>query len=256
VDAILLDIDGVLYVGDEPIPGAKRAFEGLCGLGAGVRLLTNTTSKSRAEIAAHLQRLGFDAGEEDVLTPAAMAVDYCRGRGHRRVALLVSPGLRADLDQLEEAAPGGEADAVVLGDLGDQVSDELLNRAFRLLMEGAELVALQHNRYWRREDGLALDVGAYSAALEYASGKQAIVVGKPSPLFFQSALAELGAEAAEAVMVGDDVEGDIGGALGAGIRAVLVRTGKYREDLVRSSGIEPTAIVDSIADIPSLLADW
>jgi HAD superfamily hydrolase (TIGR01458 family) len=250
--AILLDIDGVLFVGDEPIPGAVAALEKLRAM-AGLRLLTNTTSQSRRQIVEHLRRLGFDVTSEEVLTPAALAVRYCAERGHAQVELLVSDALREDLGELEEAPPDGPADAVVLGDLGDRVSADLLNRAFRLLMDGAELVALQHNRYWRRADGLALDVGAYSAALEYATGVDAAVVGKPSPVFFESALADLGAEAAGAVMVGDDVEGDVGGALDAGLRGILVRTGKYRDDLLAASGVEPTVIVDSIADVPPLV---
>jgi HAD superfamily hydrolase (TIGR01458 family) len=122
-------------------------------------------------------------------------------------------------------------------------------------MDGADLIALQHNRYWRRADGLALDVGAYAAALEYASGVESTVIGKPSREFFRAALAELGAEPDRAVMVGDDIEGDIVGGLGAGIASVLVRTGKYREDAVAASGVVPSATVDSIADVPALLAE-
>jgi HAD superfamily hydrolase (TIGR01458 family) len=120
-------------------------------------------------------------------------------------------------------------------------------------MDGAELIVLQHNRYWRRADGLALDVGAYAAALEYASGAEPIVVGKPSREFFHSALDQLAAEPSVAVMVGDDIEGDVGGGLDAGIPSILVRTGKYRGDAVSASGVVPSATVDSIADVPALL---
>jgi len=141
----------------------------------------------------------------------------------------------------------------VLGDLGDGFTAEVLNDAFRLLMDGAELVALQHNRYWRRADSIVLDVGAYSAALEYASSRDAVVVGKPAPAFFAAALADLGADAEVTVMVGDDVDADVGGALAAGLRGILVRTGKYRSDALEASGVAPTAIVDSIRDVPGLL---
>ena len=127
----------------------------------------------------------------------------------------------------------------------------MLNGAFRQLMDGAELVALQHNRYWRRADGLALDVGAYAAALEYATGREAVVVGKPAQAFFDAAMADMGVD--RAVMVGDDVEADVGGALAAGVPGVLVRTGKFREDALAASGVTPTAIADSIADVPGLV---
>ncbi|TMK24017.1 MAG: hypothetical protein E6G62_09545 [Actinobacteria bacterium] len=182
-----------------------------------------------------------------MLTPAALAVRHCRERGHRSVKLLVAEALREDLTGLGETSGGG-ADAIVLGDLGQGFTADVLNDAY-----GAELVALQHNRYWRRADGLALDVGAYSAALEYASGRQAVVVGKPAREFFMAALAELGSDAENTLMVGDDVEADVGGAMDAGLRGILVRTGKYRRDALDSSGVTPTEIVDSIAELPRLL---
>lgn len=128
-----------------------------------------------------------------------------------------------------------------------------LNRAFRCVMAGVELIALQKNRYWLRADGLALDVGPFVAALEYATGRAAFVVGKPARGFFDEVMSGLGAVPEATAMVGDDIESDIRGALDNGLAAILVRTGKYREDRVRESGIEPTATIDSIADLPALI---
>jgi len=180
---VLLDIDGVLYVGDEPIEGARQAFSELRELSASVRLMTNTTSRSRRAVREHLLGMGFDVSLDEVLTPAAMAERHCHQRGYGSVTVLVSEALREDLTALDSAAPGAHADAVVLGDLDDGFTPEVLNGVFRALMDGADLVALQHNRYWRRADGLALDVGAYAAALEYASGREAVTVGKPVRAF-------------------------------------------------------------------------
>src|SRR6185312_4223850 len=190
---VLLDIDGVLYVGDEPIAGAHEALAELRGLAGDLRLVTNTTSRSRREVGEHLGELGFDATIAEIITPAAMAVRHCEEQGHESVELVVSDGLREDLAALQ-APSSARVDAVILGDVGDRFDAALLNRVFRLLMDGAELIALQHNRYWLRKDGLTLDVGAYAAALEYATGREAIVVGKPSREFFDAALAELGLE--------------------------------------------------------------
>lgn len=251
--AVLLDIDGVLHVGDEPIAGATQALAELRELSAGVRLVTNTTSKSRRQIVEQLQQLGFEVDVHEVLTPAALAVRHCQERGHRSVALLVGDALREDLQELTQAPSGAAVDAVVLGDLGDGFTSEVLNAAFRQLMDGAELVALQHNRYWQRSDGPALDVGAYAAALEYGAATQSVVVGKPAPAFFRAALADLDALPDRAVMVGDDIEADVGGALACGLSGILVRTGKYREELVGVSAVRPSEIVDSIADVPALL---
>jgi phospholysine phosphohistidine inorganic pyrophosphate phosphatase len=248
---VLLDVDGVLYVGDEPIAGAHEAFSELRELSAGVRLMTNTTSRSRRAVREHLLQMGFDVALEEVLTPAAMAERHCHERGYEAVTVLVSEGLREDLAALESATPGERTDAVILGDLGDGFTPEVLNDVFRAMMDGAELVALQHNRYWRRADGLALDVGAYAAALEYASGHEAVTVGKPAQAFFLAAMADMGLE--RGIMVGDDLEVDVGGAMAAGLPGVLVRTGKYRQDALKAR-VTPTAIVDSIKDVPGLLA--
>jgi phospholysine phosphohistidine inorganic pyrophosphate phosphatase len=247
---ILLDIDGVLYVGDEPIEGAHAALGELREAGAGLRLVTNTTSRSRRQVCEHLQQLGFEVTVEEVLTPAAMALSHCDECGYRTVELIVSDGLREDLARFERSAGDGPVDAVILGDVGARFDAELLNRAFRLIMDGAELVALQHNRYWRRADGLALDVGAYAAALEYATRREAVVVGKPAEAFFQAAVVDMGLD--NAVMIGDDVEADVGGAMAAGLPGILVRTGKYRQDALPPE-VTPTAIVDSIAEVPALL---
>jgi HAD superfamily hydrolase (TIGR01458 family) len=122
-------------------------------------------------------------------------------------------------------------------------------------MEGAELIALQKNRYWLKPDGLALDVGPFVAALEYATGQEAVVVGKPARAFFETVMATLSVPAERAAMAGDDVEADVGGALAAGLAGILVRTGKYRDETLRQSGVEPTATVDSIADLPQLFTD-
>jgi len=252
-DAVLLDIDGVLHVGDDAIPGAAEVLDGLREGGTPFRLVTNTTSRSRRGVVERLRDIGLDVCEEDVLTPAALAVAHCRAAGHERVALLVADALREDLAGLHEPADGEPVDAVIVGDLGEGFTYDRLNGAFRRLMDGAELVALQRNRYWQREDGLTLDAGGFVVALEYASDTEATVVGKPSAAFFAAALAEVGADAARAVMVGDDVEGDVGGAQDAGLAGVLVRTGKYREDAVAASGIEPTRTIDSIAEVPGLL---
>jgi HAD superfamily hydrolase (TIGR01458 family) len=249
--AVLLDLDGVLYVGDDPIDGAREAVEELRDRGLGLRFVTNTTTRSRRQTIDKLRALGFTPDDDEVITPAALAVARCAGHGHRRVALVMGDAVKEDFAELEEVDAG--ADAVIVGDLGDAFAYGPLNRAFRLLMDGADLIALQKNRYWLTPDGLSLDAGPFVAALEYACGREAFVVGKPAAGFFASVLNDLGVGAGEAVMVGDDVESDIGGALRAGLAGVLVRTGKYREERVRASGISPTAVVDSIAAVPALL---
>lgn len=251
-EAVLIDLDGVLYVEEEPIDGAVAAIAELRAADLGLRFVTNTTARSREHTLAKLERLGFDVSESELVTPAALAVSHCRARGHTQVALIMNDEVKRDFAELEEVA--AHPDAVIIGDLGPAFGYDVLNQAFRAVMDGAELIALQKNRYWLRTDGLSLDVGPFVAAIEYASGAEAYVVGKPARGFFAGVVDELGVDPTAAVMVGDDIESDIGGALNAGLAAVLVRTGKYREDRVRESGITPTAVVDSIAGVPQLVA--
>jgi phospholysine phosphohistidine inorganic pyrophosphate phosphatase len=251
VEGLLLDLSGVIYVQDDAVPGAAQALERLRADGVPIRLVTNTTMRPRRSILERLARLGLEADPDELITPATLAKRRCEEAGYESVALVVLDELREDLRGLEER--GDSVDAVIVGDLGEGWDYEVLNDAFRRLMDGAELIALQKNRYWETSDGLSLDAGPFVASLEYATGREAEVMGKPSAAFFELALGELGVPADQAAMVGDDVEADVGGAMDAGLAGVLVRTGKYREDLVRDSGIEPTATVDSIADVPALL---
>lgn len=251
IEAVLIDLDGVLYVEGEPIAGAAEAVAALRERGLGLRFVTNTTARSRRTTLAKLQGLGFEVAPEELVTPAALARRRCEERGHRRVALIMDAAVKEDFEGLEEVE--ADPDAVIMGDLGADFGFEVLNRAFRLVFGGAELIALQKNRFWRKADGLSLDAGPFVAAIEYAAGVEAEVVGKPSAAFFELVLGSLDAGPATALMVGDDVETDIGGALEAGLAAVLVRTGKFEKDFVEGSGIEPTATLDSIADLPALL---
>jgi HAD superfamily hydrolase (TIGR01458 family) len=251
VRGLLIDLDGVLYVEDEPIPGAVAAVERLRASDVALRFVTNTTARSRDTTLAKLARLGLPVADNELITPAALAVGHCLERGHRRVALIMNEEVKRDFAELEETEE--HCEAVIIGDLGTAFGYDVLNRAFREVMDGAELIALQKNRYWLRADGLSLDVGPFVAAIEFATGREAYVVGKPARGFFDQALADLGLSPSAAAMVGDDIESDIGGALAAGLQAILVRTGKYREDRVRESGIRPTVVVASIAEVPGLL---
>lgn len=251
VRAVLLDLDGVLYVEGEAVPGAPDAVARLRGAGLPLRFVTNTTARSREQTLARLAALGFEVAPSELVAPAALAAQMCAQRGLHRVALVMNDAVKGDFPGLEEADDGVEA--VIMGDLGEQMGYATLNRAFRHVMAGAELIALQKNRFWLTADGLALDAGPFVAAIEYATGRQADVVGKPSAAFFELVLADLGTDAAHAAMVGDDVEVDVGGAQAAGLAGILVRTGKYRADVVAASGVRPAAVAGSIADVPALL---
>jgi len=248
IGGLLLDIDGTLLVDDRAVPGAPEALERLLAAGLRARLLTNTSRRSRGAIAAVLAAAGFGFRAEDVLTPAVLARRLILDSGRRRAAILVPPEALADFAGIEEDRR--RPDWVVLGDLGPGFTHDALNAALRLLRSGARLVALHRNRTWRPPgQGEALDVGAYVAALEYAAGTSAVTVGKPSSEFFRLALGEIGLEAAEVLVVGDDPEADVEGARIAGCRTALVRTGRFQGGPGDLVGPGPDLIVDSIADL-------
>lgn len=194
--------------------------------------------------------MGLDAPADRIFTAPWAGQRFLLARGWRRCHFLVAPGVLEDFPGIEE--DGERPDAVVVGDLGEGFTFERLNRAFRLLLEGAELVALAPNRYYRGPDGLLLDVGAFVAALAYGSGHAATLVGKPSATFFREAVEASGLDPALTAVVGDDVEFDVRGARAAGLSGILVRTGKYRPGAEEGSPA-PDAIIDSIAGLPALL---
>lgn len=258
VRGVLLDLDGVVYVGDRLVPGASDAIDWLVGEGIGHVFLTNTTSRPRQAVVAKLARLGISVGADQVLTPAGAAVTWLRREGITRPAVFVPDATAAEFAGLDPLPDGLEhgAGAVVIGDLGEGWSYSALNRALRLLMSDAAipLVALGMTRYWRAEDGLRLDAGAFVRALEYAAGRTAVVVGKPDPAFYGAAVEALHLPAEEVVMIGDDVHADVEGAQLAGLAGVLVRTGKFRaSDL--TDGVSPEAVLDSVADLPRRWAE-
>jgi HAD superfamily hydrolase (TIGR01458 family) len=253
IRGLLMDLDGVLYVGPAPVEGAAGALAALRSRGLPLRFLSNSTRRSRASVSARLQAMGLAIGEGEILTPAVAAARWLADRGMRRSLLLTTGDVDRDFRAGGITPVQERADAVVLGDAGEGFTYGSLNHAMRLVLDGALLVALEKDRVWMAEDGLSLSAGPFVAALEYATGREAQLVGKPSPDFFGQALQELGIPPGEAAMVGDDIRSDIDGAQRAGMAGILVRTGKYREDVVRASGITPNAVIGSVADLPGLL---
>ncbi len=247
--AVLIDLAGVLHVGDEAIPGAVEALARLRASGLRLHFLTNTTRTPRPAIVARLQRLGFQVAAEEIHT-AALATREVVARHGLRPHYLVHP------DIAEEMGPSDpEPDVVVIGDAGPYFGFERLNTAFRLLMEGLPLIAMARNRYFREPDGLTLDAGAFVAALEYAAGVQAEVVGKPASPFFLAALKAVRTAPGDAILIGDDLHDDIGGAQRADIPAILVRTGKYRPQDEADPVVRPAWVADDFAAAVSVILD-
>ncbi len=251
--ALLIDLDGVVYEDDRLVPGALEALSRLREESVPHLFVTNTSSKARGELATKLANFGVAADEEQIITPTAAAAEWIIREGHEPAALFLQSSARRDFAGVRSLPFDAEvgAGSVVIGDLCSAWTFAELNRAFRLLMDNprAPLVALGRTRYWLASDGLRLDVGPFVAALEEASGRAAVVLGKPAPEFFGIALQQLGISAEEAAMVGDDIHTDVGAALRIGMKGVLVRTGKFRNSDLETP-VSPDAVLKSIAELP------
>lgn len=249
VRGIVFDLDGVLYEDQHVVRGGPEAVAAIAGAGIAVRFLTNTTSIGRPAIAAKLARFGYDAEAAQIFTPGRAAAQYLSS--HRLSArLFVQSGA---LDEFAGVVLDAEPpNAVVIGDLADLWSYERLNEAFRLVHEhGARLIGLGRSPYWRSARGLLLDVGPYLAALEYATRQQALVFGKPERPIFDAVVEDLGLPASQVAMVGDDVRIDVAPAQRAGLRGIVVRTGKFEErDLLQEAA--PDLVVGSVAELRGL----
>ena len=257
--ALLFDLDGVLYNAGQEIPGAADTLTWVRSNRIPYLFVTNTTSRSRAALAQKLTEFGFSASPEEVLTPAVAAAEWLRTEGAAKVALFIRPSTQAEfagLDCLPDNAERG-ADWVVIGDLGEHWDYPTLNRAFRLLHDNpeAQLMALGMTRYWMAHDGISLDVAPFVVALEHASGRKALVFGKPAANFFQAAAERLRLPPEEILMIGDDIVTDVAGAMDAGLKGALVRTGKFRESDLDGS-IKPDFVLDSVADLPRYFMTW
>ncbi|XP_075931156.1 haloacid dehalogenase-like hydrolase domain-containing protein 2 isoform X1 [Petromyzon marinus] len=222
--AALVDLSGTLHVGDAAMPGAQESLLRLRKLPLSIRFVTNTTKECRRDLHARLTRLGFALEPDEIFTSLSAARSLLEVRGLRPLLMLEDSALE-DFQGVNTAEPN----AVLVGLAPERFHYEAMNEAFRLVLEGAQLVAVHKARYYRRADGLALGPGPFVAALEYAAGVQALAVGKPEGPFFLEALRGLDCEPQQAVMIGDDARDDVAGAQRAGMRGILVKTGKYRD---------------------------
>lgn len=247
IRGILFDLDGVFYVGNQPIADADKVIAHVRRKQLPCRFVTNTTTQSRASIAQKLQALGLPIHSQEIISTPSAALMYLRQQGYSCCHLLVSDEVRHEFEDFP--CSDVNPDAVVIGDIGDAWNYALINNVFKMLMGGAELIALHKNKFWQTEHGLRMDIGAFVAGLEYVTGKQATIIGKPSPAFFQLAIKQLQLPATQVVMIGDDIDSDVGGAQRAGLSGVLVRTGKFRPEYASASSIEPDWVIDSVADL-------
>lgn len=254
---ILLDLDGTLYIGNQPIPGAIAALAQLRQRGIALRFITNTTTKSQDELVAQLRVMGFQLHADELISAAVAATLELRNLQQQsgrplRIWPLVADAIKTDFTEFiwDEQKP----DYIVMGDIGDRWDLNLINRLFNVMHSGSELIALHKGRFWQTSEGLKADIGFFVAGLEYVSSKTARIMGKPNRDFYQRVLDSAKVKAAEALMVGDDIDSDVGGAQLIGIKGCLVKTGKFRQAYFEQSDVKPDYVVGSVAELLTAIA--
>lgn len=250
ISALLIDLDGVVYISNQAIPGAAEAINRLKSKNIPLRFVTNTTTMSQDSLHKKMVSMGLPIEKHEIISAVQAAVLYLRSKKNPTCFLVLTDDCKKDFTEFTQTDKN--PDFVVIGDLDQKQggwSYPLLNKIFNMLITGSKMIALHKGKFWQTDQGLTLDIGVFVAGLEYVTGQKATVIGKPSKTFFQMALKDLGVKASQAAMIGDDLDNDIKGAQSAGLKAILVKTGKYREELVKKSKVRPDFVIESITEM-------
>jgi HAD superfamily hydrolase (TIGR01450 family) len=264
---VLFDIDGVLVTSWKPIPGAAKTLQTLSDHQIARTYLTNTTTRTRVQIAGLLTDAGMDVTPDEVITAAVLTADFVRDRYPDARCFLVNSGdIADDMPGIDIVASvdthGGPMpetpDVVLLGGAGREYDHITLSWVYDWMAQGVPVVAMHRSTSWTTDEGLRIDTGMYLSGMEEVSGRKATAVGKPAPGGFLASAARLGVEPDEMYMVGDDLNNDVLAAQVVGMTGVLVRTGKFRQDTLDRWGadefaMQPNNVIDSVGDLPELL---
>ncbi len=247
---VLIDLDGVIRLGDRLAAGAPQLFEFLFRNKIPSCIITNSTRNTSREVIQFLNDNGINL-PVNAMTTIDAAIQYIKDL-KLHVSVYCNQNVKKEF---EEFIVDDNPDAVVIGDLGEGWTYQILNDIFGKVHNGAEIIAMQKNKYWQPDGkSLALDAGAFIAAIEYASGKSAALVGKPSPLYFQSALKKLGCKEDNSFyMLGDDLENDISGAQAIGGKGILVFTGKTKFPLNEDASVKPAYTAKDLSEVIKVL---
>lgn len=248
--AVLFDLSGVLYQDQQLLHGAVEALQTLRRQPLALRFVTNTSRQTSEQLLQRLNGMGLEVRREELFTAAGAVLAYLQRHGYTAYPL-VHPNLDEEFAPYTSTSP----DVVVVADAGERFDYAHLNRAFSHLMTGAELIAIGDNRYFRSDGELLLDAGPFIHALAYAADKQPVVIGKPSATFFTIVLDSAACSAAETLMIGDDVIGDVEGALRAGLQACLVQTGKYQLGDEKRCALPGLQLARDVGEIVATLID-
>lgn len=246
---VLIDFDGVIKLGENPAPDAGKFLEFLSERKIPSYIISNSTLRTGSEILAFLSDNNIN-----IDVPAMTAVDatlhYVKEH-YSKVSVYCIPSIKK---LFKDFIDDENAEAVIIGDIGNNWNYKLMNEIFRKVKAGAAIVAMHHNRFWYPNGGeLSLDAGSFIKAIEYGAERESILIGKPSPLYFRTALSLLGFSADdEFFMIGDDIENDVLAAKQIGGRGVLIYTGKTSYPIVNEN-LKPDLEINSLTEMIDIL---
>ena len=256
VRGILCDIDGTLYFRGKIIPKAVETVSYLQDKGYKVVFLTNTDSRPPHEILKILLNFGFSVKSEDIFTPIIAIKEYISQFPDKKSFFLVSERVKPEFQTFSQVTKDEIPDFVVISDFSDDWRIERLNEAFKYVLKGAKLIGSQGNRYFLDQDGNPkIDTGALVRMVANAAQVKPLILGKPNSDYFKLALEKMDINTNEVIIIGDDIESDIQGAKNAGIKGILVKTGKGQNKFQKNyhSKIVPFLTLSSFSELRNLL---
>ena len=251
IKGILLDLDGVLCIGEHPIDGSAEIIQLIKKKHIPYRIATNYTSLSRNSLFNKLNLMGINIDEDHIISAAYAGVLKLRSLGNPTCELFLKEDAKRDYAEfkIDKKYP----EFIIIGDLDNQWSFEIINNIFNKVINGSKIIALHKGKYFQTSNGLQIDTGAFIKAIEYATSTTSEIIGKPQNTFFELALKDMNLNPKDSIMIGDDIINDVKGAQLIGAKGILVKTGKYRKGLVEKSTVKPDLIISSIDDLKKYL---
>ena len=251
IQALLIDLEGVLYSDNKLIYGSEKVLQELRKKELKLRFLTNTTTIPRNKILDKLINYGFDIKEEEIFTPVTATKKFLEKNNIREVFLVTSKELLSEFENYKLTNKNPKA--VIMGDIYKEFNWDILDKIFKLIYKhDAHLISLHQNKYCVRKNEISLDLGPFVRAIEYASDKNAILMGKPNKNFFDLVIKDLNTHHENVVMIGDDIKSDIEGGNLAGLKTIQVKTGKYQSSDDKNN-VQPDSRIDDINEVLNLL---
>lgn len=247
-DGFLFDLNGVFYEDENIISGANETIDWLKKNSIPFKFISNNSTLSRKLFVEKLKKIGLKINISDVITSNYAGVLTIKKMGLKNCKLIMTE--EAKLDYKKFQLQNKKIDAIVIGDIGEKWSFSLMNELMNDVISGAEIIALHKGKYYQSQGKLKIDCGAFVAGLEYSTSKKAISIGKPKKSFFDLAAFDLGTN--KICLVGDDLHNDIEGGQKMGYKTILVKTGKYRQNIFDKSKIKPDFCISSIKELNKL----